>query len=166
MRQVYYHCYTTVGRLPICFMSEYLKRKIDLSIYINAWPNIHSIFSNSSGLYSTENVFYSTWAGFTCLIRKVLFWRRLSKFESSKWKRINHKQSTRWQHLYRLKASGFFSLQKYVTWMKCITYTLDWLCHLVDDGALFQFKFFCCKLPSVELWVPRDLLSGALCNQC
>ncbi len=28
------------------------------------------------------------------------------------WKGINCKQSTRWQHLFRLKASAFFSLQK------------------------------------------------------
>jgi hypothetical protein len=28
------------------------------------------------------------------------------------WKGINRKQSTRWQHLFRLKASAFFSLQK------------------------------------------------------
>ncbi len=34
------------------------------------------------------------------------------------WKRINHKQSIRWQHLSRLKASAFFSLQKYATYMK------------------------------------------------
>ncbi len=31
------------------------------------------------------------------------------------WKGINHKQSTRWQHLSRLKASVFFSLQKFFT---------------------------------------------------
>jgi hypothetical protein len=29
------------------------------------------------------------------------------------WKGINRKQSTRWQNLSRLKASAFFSLQKF-----------------------------------------------------
>jgi hypothetical protein len=32
-----------------------------------------------------------------------------------KWKGINRKQSTRWQHLSRLKASAFFSLQKFLS---------------------------------------------------
>jgi hypothetical protein len=32
---------------------------------------------------------------------------------NQQWKGINRKQSTRWQHLSRLKASAFFSLQKF-----------------------------------------------------
>jgi len=34
----------------------------------------------------------------------------------SQWKGINRKQSTRWQHLSRLKASKFFSLQKFFSY--------------------------------------------------
>jgi len=33
------------------------------------------------------------------------------------WKGINHKQSTRWQHLSQLKASEYFSLQKFLVVM-------------------------------------------------
>jgi hypothetical protein len=44
-----------------------------------------------------------------------LLFHHSSKYQ---WKGINRKQSTMWQHLSRLKASAFFSLQKFLVVMK------------------------------------------------
>ncbi len=51
---------------------------------------------------------------FEVLINDQLYVRtEFVKLCRTQWKGINSKQSTRWQHLSQLKASMFFSLQKF-----------------------------------------------------
>ncbi len=78
--------------------------------------------------------------------------------ELRQWNRISHKQSARWQHLSWLKASAFsFSKKMLVVW-NATTYTWDWICLLVDDGALsFMEPFFHSFFLSFFLSLPLSL---------